>query len=489
MHTILLSSKELRRFQMEMTGMILGKVFDRFARYSPVTVMMRGLLEYVFPPSRLDELFREHAVAQHEDKLLFSTVVHTLALAVNGVRSSVHAAYLASKDDFDVSVHALYDKMQGVESQVSRALVQESYRRLAPLVRELRAELQPLLPGYRVKIIDGNHLAGTEHRIAETRTLNSSPLPGQALVLLDPQLRLMMDAVPCEDAYAQERSLLNDILPSFQAKDLAIADRNFCCTRFVFGLRDRNAAFLIRQHASTLSHKRLLGKRQRVGRCASGVVYEQSLEIRNPDEPDPTRAVMCVRRITIELDQPTRDGETVIHLVSDVPAEAADAIRLAELYLCRWTIENAFQELDQALRSEVNTLCYPKAALLAFCIALTTFNVLSTIKAAMRSAHRDPSLLMELSGYYLAEEIQATYWGMMIAIESAHWTRHFANATPQEMAALLRELAAKINPDRFKKRRRGPRIPPPKRTGGLREKHVSTQRLIEQRRSSETKKC
>ncbi len=106
--------------------MVLGKVFDRFARYSPVTVMMRGILEYVFPPSRLDELFREHAVAQYEDELLFSTVVQTLALAVNGVRSSVHAAYLANQEDFSVGVRSLYDKLQGVEPQVSRALVRES---------------------------------------------------------------------------------------------------------------------------------------------------------------------------------------------------------------------------------------------------------------------------------------------------------------------------------------------------------------------------
>jgi hypothetical protein len=35
--------------------MTLGKVFDRFARYSPVTVMMRGIMEYVVPPERLDE--------------------------------------------------------------------------------------------------------------------------------------------------------------------------------------------------------------------------------------------------------------------------------------------------------------------------------------------------------------------------------------------------------------------------------------------------
>jgi len=253
--------------------MILNKVFERFARYSPVTVMMRGLLEYVFPPSRLDELFREHAVAQYEDELLFSTVVNTLALAVNGVRYSVNAAYLACREDFTVSVTALYDKLQGVEPQVARALVRESSARLAPVIKKLRAEAPPLLPGYCVKILDGNHLAATEHRIAETRTLNSAPLPGQALVVLDPQLRLVLDVIPCEDAHAQERSLLNDVLPCFEAGDLAIADRNFCCTRFVFGLRDRQAAFLIRQHASTLCSKRLLGKRKRIGRCESGLVY------------------------------------------------------------------------------------------------------------------------------------------------------------------------------------------------------------------------
>lgn len=463
--------------------MILDKVFDRFARFSPVTVMMRGVLEYAFPASRLDELFRQHAVEQYEDELLFSTVVNTLALAVNGVRRSVNSAYLACREDFNVSVTALYDKLQGVEPQVSRALVRESSARLAPVIKELRAELPALLPGYCVKILDGNHLTGTEHRLTEARTLNSSPLPGQALVVLDPQLRLVLDVVPCEDAHAQERRLLGEVLPSFEAGDLVIADRNFCCTRFVFGLRERRAAFLIRQHASTLSGKRLLGKRQRVGRCASGVVYEQQMEIRNPHEPDPQKQVMCLRRITIQLDEPTRDGEKVIHLVTTVPADMADAITLAELYLRRWDIESAFQEIEQALRSEVDTLCYPKAALLAFCIALTTYNVLSTIKAAMRSAHRDPSLLFELSGYYLAEEISATYWGMVIAIEPSHWTKQFGGVSAKELATCLLALAANADPRRFKKRHRGPKKPPPPRTGGLREKHVATKRLLDQRKA------
>jgi IS4 transposase len=467
--------------------MVLEKVFERFARYSPVTVMMRGIMEYTLPPERLDELFREHAERQYEDELLFSTVVDTLALAVNGVRKSVNSAYLASREDFTVSVTALYDKLQGVETPVSQAIVRESAARLRPVVQALGLQAASLLKGYRVKILDGNHLTGTDHRLTETRRLHSSPLPGQALVVLDPQLRLLIDVFPCEDAYSQERSLLGEVLTTVEALDLWLADRNFCTTGFLFSVRDQLAFFLIRQHGSTLCGKKLLDSKREMGRCEKGLVYEQMMEIRNPAQSDPERQIMLVRRITIVLDEPTTDGETEIHLVTNVAQEHADAITLAQMYRQRWNIESAFQEVEQALRSEVNTLCYPKAALLAFCVALLTYNVLSAMKTAMHCGHRDPSLLKDLSGYYLAEEISATYRGMMIAIEPCHWTNAFSQLTAQELAELLKQLAKNVDVSRYKKNKRGPKKPPPKRTGGLREKHVSTARLIDQR-SDQNKK-
>jgi hypothetical protein len=408
-------------------------------------------------------------------------VVDTLALAVSGVRKSVNAAYLASKHNFTVSVTALYDKLKGVETQVSQALVRESVAKLAPLVEALHAKASPLLEGYRVKIIDGNHLTGTDHRLKETRRLHSSPLPGQALVVLDPQLRMMIDVFPCEDAYAQERSLLDQVVPTASPGELWLCDRNFCGTHFVFGLHNRGASFLIRQHSTTLYGKDLVGPRTKVGRCKTGLVYEQLLQIRNPHEADQQRQILTVRRITIKLDTPTEKGETEVHLLTNIPPEAAAAIVLAELYRQRWTIENAFQELDQALRSEVNTLCYPKAALLAFCVALLTYNMCSVLKAAIASAHGDPSLLQELSGYYLGEEIAATYGGMLIAIAPQQWTKTFAHLTVKELTTLLKQLAKHVDVSRYKKHKRAPKKPPPKRTGGFREKHVSTARLLEQR--------
>ena len=41
--------------------MALSRIFERFVKESPVTVMLRGILEYALPPERIDELFRENA--------------------------------------------------------------------------------------------------------------------------------------------------------------------------------------------------------------------------------------------------------------------------------------------------------------------------------------------------------------------------------------------------------------------------------------------
>ena len=39
--------------------MILGQVFERFIEESPVSVMVRGLLETILSPQKLDELFEQ----------------------------------------------------------------------------------------------------------------------------------------------------------------------------------------------------------------------------------------------------------------------------------------------------------------------------------------------------------------------------------------------------------------------------------------------
>lgn len=460
-------------------ALVVSDLLRRFMRESPVTVMARAVLEHAFPDPLLDQMFRRVSRQQYEDKLLFSTVVKVLAAVVTRERKSVRNSYLAdAQAQAQASLAALYVKLQNTETAVVSGLVRESFVRLLPVMQGLQAVRPALFPGYCAKVLDGAHLTGTQHRPKETRTLHSAPLPGQALVVLQPDQRLISAAFPCEDAHAQERSLLDGVLATIVARDLLLADRNFCTTEFLFGLARRQACFLIRQHASTLWGKELLGKRRRSGRSERGVVYEQTLRIIDSLNDESLR----VRRITIVLDEPTADGDTEIHLLTNLP-QRFGAVRIAAAYLERWRVENAFQEIEQALRGEVDTLGYPKAALLAFGIALVIYNVIAVVKGALQSQHAEAAF-EKLSGYCLASEIAAVYAGMMIAIPPREWTALVAGSRLTSFVKFLRETAAYAQPKRFMKAVRGPKKPPPKRTGGLREKHVSTHRLLLTRRPS-----
>jgi S-adenosylmethionine/arginine decarboxylase-like enzyme len=93
--------------------MLLGQVFERFVQESPVSVMVRGLLEKVLCSQIVDELFERSAQAQYTRELLFSQIVNLMSLVVCGIRPSVHAAYQASAADIGVSVTAVYNKRLG----------------------------------------------------------------------------------------------------------------------------------------------------------------------------------------------------------------------------------------------------------------------------------------------------------------------------------------------------------------------------------------
>ena len=67
---------------------------------------------------------------------------------------------------------------------------------------------------------------------------------------------------------------------------------------------------------------------------------------------------------------PTRDGDSAMHILTNLPADQVSGVVVAECYKLRWTIDTLFAEVTATLACEVNTLCYPKAALFVFSLAL-----------------------------------------------------------------------------------------------------------------------
>ncbi len=313
--------------------MILGDIFERFSQDSPLSVMAQGLMENALSPRIVDQLFEDVAERQYTNKLLFSTIVDLMSVVVCRIRPSIHAAFQARAETVGATIDAVDDKLDGTEPALSAALVHSTAARLAPVIDAMNGARADWLPGYRVRILDGNHLPGTEHRLKELRTIRAGALPGHALVVLDPRLMLATDVVLCEDGHAQERSLLDRVLGFVAAKDLWIADRNFCTTDFLFGIAQRDGSFVIRQHASTL-HWEFVGKRRARGRIDTGKVFEQTLRATNE-----AGEILILRRITVILDRPTRDGDAEIHILTNVRAKDAHARVIADLYRRRWTIE------------------------------------------------------------------------------------------------------------------------------------------------------
>ena len=454
--------------------MDLCPLFDRFVEKAPLAVAARALAGRALDPDALDALFGEVAVDQYERHLRFSTVVGLLtAVAFRTYRSVLHA-YEQMADEVGVSSSALYQKLNGLEPHLGPALVRHGAARLREAVDALDAALPPWRGGYHVRILDGNHFSGTQHRLAVLRGRGAAALPGQCLAVLDPQTRLITDLVPCEDAYTQERALLDQVLPAVQANDVWVGDRNLCTPRFLIGIAHRDAFFAIREHAQL--NIRPLGQPRPMGRCPTGTLSEQEAEVFD----EPTGRGVKVRRVVVTLDEPTRDGDTQVSVLTNLPAEVADAAAVAGLYLTRWTIEAAFGELTVALRCEVQTLGYPKAALFCFAVACLASNVLAGVRAALRAGHGAEKVEAELSVEKLAREVSGKQEGMMVALPAEQW-QPWVEMDLAEFARRLRELAAKADWRKLSKSRRGPKKPPPKKTFARWKRHVSTKRLLDER--------
>lgn len=450
---------------------MLGAIFERFIEQSPVSVMVRGLMEHVFAPDAMDELFEAIAQEQYTRELLFSDVVNLMSLVVCAIHPSVHAAYRAKAKDMTVSLSAVYDKLNGIEPDVSRALVAQTAAPMAGIVREMGAEAEAWVDGYRIKIVDGLWLAASERRLKPLRNEAAAPLPGKSLVVLQPQLQLATDVFPCEDGHAQERALLGEVLQSARQGDLWMGDRNLCTLGFLFGLQQRQASFVIRQHKG-LPYQPIEALRE-VGRSESGMVLEQTVILQQNEYS------MSLRRIVVQLDQPTRDGDTELAILTPLPREAACALQVAQFYRRRWSIEEFFQSVTLNFEGEIQTLAYPKAALFCFCMALSAANILAVVRAALGSVHGIGKIEAGLSDFYLVDEIQHVYRGMMIAIEPTQWVV-FETLSIAQLAEVLQRLASHVHLASFKKTPRGPKKKKPPLKSNPRKPHVSTAKLLKQ---------
>jgi hypothetical protein len=344
---------------------------------------------------------------------LFASVYDLMNQVVFCIQPSVRAAYQAQQDDVGTSLVSVSNTLNGLETHTSAALVRSSARACAPLITEMGGEHTPWLEDYRVKIVGGTCLEASEHHIKELRDAQGRALPGKALVVSAPAVGLVSDVLPCEDGHAQERSLFGALVTTVERGDLGIEDRNFCPRDFLGEIDNRGAFFVTREHHGLPLE--MVSPLRPCGRTPPGQSAQQRVGVMATQGHKP----IC-RRLRITLNEATRDGATLLSILTNFPRQLS-AKRVAALYRKRWTLETAFQHVEASFHSEITTLGYPKAALCGFCLALVAYNVLAVVLAALRSVHGEETVDEEISLYSIANEISMTYHGMMIAIPEREW--------------------------------------------------------------------
>jgi hypothetical protein len=452
---------------------ILPAILDPFVEGAPAAVMTRLALDWIIDGTPLDQVLQEVADGQFEREFALRHFVEVMLDVACGFRPTPRAASLRRGLQEVASISAFYRKLGRMELAVTEDIVRRTAARARRLIVAGGGALPEPIPGYPARILDGNVLAGTEHRIEPLRTTWSAGLPGRSLAIYEPATGLITDLILEEDGHAQERALFDRI--PIEPGRLYIADRNFCVRSLVSRIARAGAFSLVRWHRSTLPF-RATSRLHRRGRCRSGEILEQTIEV-----VDGEGVAHPLRRIVLELDEPTREGETQIVLITNLPAEVP-AAACCDAYAGRWSIEGHYQAMTDLLHCEIPSLGRPRAALFAFSMAAVAGNALAVLKGNLRVAHGQ-EIAQEVSGFAPVDEVAEVYPGMMPAAPPAVWPRVAAYGA-EEVAAVLNDLADRVPVHRMFRCRRGPKKPRPRRSRGNRVHHVSNQKLLDRARGA-----
>lgn len=449
--------------------MTSSTVMDRFVQERPLCVMTRCILDHMISDG-LDDVFQQHRQRQYEDTIKFPALAVSVADVTLGFCDNYNQSYKKHQQELAASKEAYYGKINRVETSISAGVVEFAGRKAAELLDEIGAGEWEVLPGYKCSALDGNHLQQSEKRLGVLRGLSCAALPGTAVAKYNLQNELFERAYLLEDAHAQESSVLDDVVRDLEEKELLIADRHFCIVSFMLNVAAKKSCFVIRQHGRLKGE--LQGKRRKIGRCETGLVYQQKLRVAEKGSD----RVIVLRRITVQLDKPTRDGDTELHILSNVPAADATACQLAQLYHQRWEIENAFHVLTMTLTCEVPSCGQPRGALFLFSLAMLAFNCRRVLYAALWTAHEGEEV-QAMSELSVALEIERAMDGLVTAIDESEWDQAI-RPTVKGRAKFLCRVAKHVDVRAHRKSVRGPKKPKPPRQPYDGRPHEATHRLM-----------
>jgi hypothetical protein len=438
---------------------VYAELFKKFANNRPMATLGLISVRTIFSDSAIDDIFNETADTQYTKEIAFSLVANLLGSVALYGAPSINSAYQKVSPMVPVSLSALYQKLRNTEPKVCEVLVRRPAQRADQLIRQLKAVREEPIDGYRLRIIDGNYLARTQRRILELRNSTVSSLPGMSIAVYDYATDLITDLRVDENGHTNERKLTPSLYDVVNENDLFVADSLYCTYPNIDMFVELGAKYLIRHHSSIPLE--YAGTKVACGRCKTGKVFYQTVEMK-----DGRKATAII----IHRDRPGKDGKKVIVLLTNLKVTKKLAVKLANLYLKRWKIEEAFRQLTEYLSCEVKTLGYPRAALLAFSLAVSAYNCLRCIKAAVAANFGVEEVDENLSMYCVGLELKQATDGMLVVLDAEFWNQFETMSIPA-IAKQMKRIASLVDFNRYRK---SPRSPKKKKPPLKRQKHVHT---------------
>src|SRR4051794_19513060 len=173
--------------------MVLPAILNPFVEGAPAAVMTRIALDWIIDGTPLDRLFQEVAEGQYEREFALSHFVQVMLDVACGSRPTPRAAFIRRELPRVASISAFYRKLGRMELGITEDVVRRTARRARQLIVASDALAPEPIPGYAVRLLDGNVLAGIEHRIEPLRTTWSAGLPGMSRAVFEPASGLILD--------------------------------------------------------------------------------------------------------------------------------------------------------------------------------------------------------------------------------------------------------------------------------------------------------
>lgn len=359
--------------------------FEREAlRRLPLAEACYRTWTFVCQAAFLQDLFARWRGRSYEKAISFPVIVQLISDALlqhhGSGRASFEEGQLAGT--LEASVAAAFGKLRRLPIPLSVAFLTEGTKRLTELFPEQVAavDVPASLAEFEVIILDGKAIKKVAKRLKALRGAPGGVLGGRALVAYRVRTGMVVGMRAHADGLVNDVRFVPELLPAIReavsGPRIHLGDRQFCNLEHLPHYTKDGDHFLLRYHKNVCFTPDPT-RPARIGVDRHGRTYREEWGVLGGEQ---NRLRRVVRRITLE-----RPGSEDVAVVTDLDAEVDTgrfpAVDLLELYLARWNIERAFQQVTEVFNLQRLIGSSPEASIFQFAFCLLMYNILQVIRA------------------------------------------------------------------------------------------------------------